>query len=224
MWWMWIYRIESCVPRLATYAYITQKHFLHNWLFVRGIQQSRVHYPQNGPAMPSFDMSFYVTPNTLLNELSSCQWFETLWRPGGSSYSYSVAQYLWGVITCPCPWYLPQAQRSWYSRQSSTSSWLRHEHLCTRGAAKSTYGVTEGLPLNVLDHDLYLIISFLSLFNNRMSPMVRIIKARMKPTFNKWLFICAVHHDVVDQYMQIMGNNTTTGNAPPALESPMSRN
>ena len=54
--------------------------------------------------------------------------------------------------------------------------------------------------------------------------MIRISKTRMKPTFKKFLFICAVHLDVVDLYMQRMGNNTTAGDAPLALESPMSRN
>ena len=33
-------------------------------------------------------------------------------RAGPSNY---ISQYLWDVITCPCPWYLPLVQHSWRS-------------------------------------------------------------------------------------------------------------
>ena len=33
-------------------------------------------------------------------------------RAGTSNY---ITQYLWDVITCPCPWYLHLAQHSWYT-------------------------------------------------------------------------------------------------------------
>ena len=56
------------------------KHFLHYWLFVRGIHQSLVDSPHRGPVMHSIGVFFAINPNKLLNKWSSCWRFQMSWH------------------------------------------------------------------------------------------------------------------------------------------------
>ena len=47
----------------------------------------------------NFFYQFFVSDSTLWGLL----WQKQVWRAGTVSY---IPQYLWDVITCPCPWYL----------------------------------------------------------------------------------------------------------------------
>ena len=49
------------------------KSFLHYWLFWRGIHQSVIHFHHKWPLMWSFDTSFAISLNTLLNKQSNGQ-------------------------------------------------------------------------------------------------------------------------------------------------------
>ena len=63
------------------YDVMTWKQFLHYWPFVRGIHWSRVDSHNKEPVRRVFDDFFDGSLNRLLNEQSSCQWFQTLLCP-----------------------------------------------------------------------------------------------------------------------------------------------
>ena len=58
---------------------MTWKNFLHYWPFVWGIHWS-LDFPHKGLVIQSFDVSFVLSLNKLLNKQSGCCGFETPWH------------------------------------------------------------------------------------------------------------------------------------------------
>ena len=77
-------------------------------------------FPSQRPVTRSFDVFFDLRLNKRLGKQSWGWWFETLSSPLGRHrndcglcvklskvwISNYISQILWGVITCPCPWYV----------------------------------------------------------------------------------------------------------------------
>ena len=59
---------------------MTGKCFPHYWHFVRGIYWLLVDFPHKEPVMQSFDISFGVSPNKLLNENWRERYMEKSWH------------------------------------------------------------------------------------------------------------------------------------------------
>ena len=67
--------------RVVHVGVMTGKRFPHFWPFVREMQWWLVEgRGGGGVVIPSFEVSFDVSVNKLLNNQSSCRWLETSWR------------------------------------------------------------------------------------------------------------------------------------------------
>ena len=67
-------------PHQPSHVTSRQKRFPHYWPFVGGIHRPLGDFPNKGPVISSFNISFAFSSNKLMNEHPSSWWFETPWK------------------------------------------------------------------------------------------------------------------------------------------------
>ena len=92
---------------------MTWKPFLLYWPYMRGIHQSLVDSPHKGTVLWSFDVSWVLSLNKLLNKKSICHWFGTpcLLYDFYCIFFYLFLDILYGIIGIESPLVLIMA---WY--------------------------------------------------------------------------------------------------------------
>ena len=91
-----VYTIIACHGNVTSPAagkqvdVMSMRRFPHYWPLAREIHPSPMDSPHKEPVMRTFDVSFDISMNNLLNEESSCLWFDTPWHPRDATVTFSA--------------------------------------------------------------------------------------------------------------------------------------